>query len=109
MSQHALNAEVQRLREQLESGRGGHKPTEEGGAKRVPVNVADVKKQLRELEFRMTSGKKAGKTWLLADFCAADILSETRVVCATCIGAGHDLLAEHRFPLVLIDGMMKEI
>ena len=25
-------------------------------------------------------------------------------MCATCIGAGHELLAAHRFPLVLIDG-----
>jgi regulator of nonsense transcripts 1 len=35
--------------------------------------------------------------------CLTDILAVTRVVCATCIGAGHDLLAAHRFPLVLID------
>ena len=34
-----------------------------------------------------------------------DILSVTRVVCATCIGAGHELLANHKFPLVLIDGI----
>lgn len=32
-----------------------------------------------------------------------DILETTQVVCATCIGAGHQILDGRRFPLVLID------
>jgi len=34
---------------------------------------------------------------------AADILDRAQVVCSTCIGAGHDILAQRRFPFVLID------
>jgi len=34
---------------------------------------------------------------------AADILDRAQVVCSTCIGAGHDILAKRRFPFVLID------
>lgn len=43
---------------------------------------------IRDLEHRMVT----------------EILSTTRVMCATCIGAAHDLLADRNFPLVLIDG-----
>jgi hypothetical protein len=43
---------------------------------------------IRDLEHRMVT----------------EILSTTRVMCATCIGAAHDLLSDRNFPLVLIDG-----
>jgi len=38
-----------------------------------------------------------------------DILDRASVVCATCIGAGHDLLAGRRFPRILIDEVTQAV
>ena len=33
-----------------------------------------------------------------------DIIGKADVICATCIGAGHPLLSDRRFPVVILDG-----
>lgn len=40
----------------------------------------------------------------LEAFIKNDIINKAQVICATCIGAGHPLIADRKFPIVVLDG-----
>ena len=54
------------------------------------ADLADLKKSIKEEEYVMS----------------LDILKNVDVICATCIGAGADLLEKFKFPVVIIDGIV---
>ena len=59
MAQHPSSAEAQKLRDLIEGTRRRDTNGKEEANKKS-VNPADLKKQLRDLEFRMTSGTSSG-------------------------------------------------
>ncbi|ELR16091.1 uncharacterized protein ACA1_224920 [Acanthamoeba castellanii str. Neff] len=84
MQEHAANNKLDALRQELAGLSHGKTPEERAAAKREGVTLHQ---NIRRLE----------------DYIHNDVLGKADVICATCIGAGHDLLASRAFPIVILD------